>query len=40
LFFQFWQGMEKTFAAFSGIEFLQGLEFVIHFVSHNLRNRR
>jgi hypothetical protein len=38
LLFQFWQRMEKTFAALSSIEFLEGVEFVIHFVSHNLRN--
>jgi hypothetical protein len=30
--------MEKTFAAFSSIEFLEGVEFVIHSVSHNRRN--
>jgi hypothetical protein len=29
--------MEETFAAFSSIEFLEGVEFVIHFVSHNVR---
>jgi hypothetical protein len=31
--------MEKTFAAFSSIEFLEGVEFVIHFVSRNVPQR-